>query len=537
MGTHKRWLAAGIVAVSLMPALWMLASNRDIPMFGFYQDDGLFLIGAKSLSQQGSFRILSLPGEPFQTKYAPLHSALLSLIWSADSSFPGNLELVSIYQGLVFVAMIGMCGLLFREFRFSPLESAGLCAFLALSPWTIYWATVPVSDYLFTALMAAAFVALHRSAGAPGKAWLAGAALLTSAAFLTKSAGLLIVPAAALGMGLRRAWGRLGLYLAMVTPPAAGWLLWTASHRVVTSEPILWYYTDYLGAFFKTGGVAALPEIIPSNLLSMMATVGEAVIHDLSDSLPGRFLSILLLVASVTGAFRIRKRAGRSEYPVFCGLLAATLLIWNYSPNARLMLPLMPLAAMGMYLEGVKFARLLRGAFAGPDRGNRAAAYVIAAGAAACCIYGVSWNARFLFTGMPAMLEAGRQRNLESRKVLDWCRDELPASSVLLAANDSMVYLYTGLKSVRPVPNSVAFYTGDREDMLANFTGFDDVQRGFGITHVLLGPDMDLSSYSREDREYISRLLRSKLPPHPLYSAGGFELYEVQPRERASASR
>ena len=36
-------LAVAIVALALMPALWVLASNRDIPQFGTYQDDGLFL--------------------------------------------------------------------------------------------------------------------------------------------------------------------------------------------------------------------------------------------------------------------------------------------------------------------------------------------------------------------------------------------------------------------------------------------------------------------------------------------------------------
>ena len=66
--------------------------------------------------------------------------------------------LVSIYQALVLVSFIALSGLLFRSFRFSPLESAALCAFLALSPWIIYWATVPFSDYLFAALVAGTFL-------------------------------------------------------------------------------------------------------------------------------------------------------------------------------------------------------------------------------------------------------------------------------------------------------------------------------------------------------------------------------------------
>src|SRR6185503_20816398 len=89
--------AVAIVALALMPAVWVLASNRDIPQFGTYQDDGLFLIGAKSLSEHQGYRISNLPGEPFQTKYQPLHAWVLAGLWSIDGKFPGNLRLVSIY--------------------------------------------------------------------------------------------------------------------------------------------------------------------------------------------------------------------------------------------------------------------------------------------------------------------------------------------------------------------------------------------------------------------------------------------------------
>src|ERR1700730_3580114 len=105
--------AVALVALALMPALWVLASNRDIPQFGTYQDDGLFLIGAKSISEHQGYRISNLPGEPFQTKYQPLHAWLLAVLWSIDGNFPGNLVLVSIFQALVLVSFIALSGLLF----------------------------------------------------------------------------------------------------------------------------------------------------------------------------------------------------------------------------------------------------------------------------------------------------------------------------------------------------------------------------------------------------------------------------------------
>ena len=206
------------------------------------------------------------------------------------------------------------------------------------------------------------------------------AGILAAAACLTKSAGILIVPAVLIG-GLRsRDWRSVGVFLAPVLPAIAGWTLWANAHRTPSDQPILWYYTDYVGAFLKNGGLRALPDIIPHNLVSIMTASGSVVIHNLPDSMPGRFLCILVVAAMVTGAVRIVKRTGMVEYPIFCLLLALTLTVWNFSPSVRLMLPMLPLLAIGLYLEGGVLAALIRRSLQGKDFGNRVAAYVILAG-------------------------------------------------------------------------------------------------------------------------------------------------------------
>src|SRR5579872_713003 len=521
MGILKPVVAIGLVALALIPALWVLASNRDIPQFGTYQDDGLFLIGAKSLSEHQAYRISNLPGEPFQTKYQPLHAWLLAGIWSINGNFPGNLVFVSIYQALVLVAFIALSGLLFRSLRFSPLESAALCAFLALSPWIIYWATVPFSDYLFAALVAATFLLFNR------RLFLA-AGLIAAAACLTKSAGFLIVPAVLIGGFRRRGWRSVGVFLAPVLPAIAGWTLWTNAHRISSDQPILWYYTDYIGAFLKNGGLQALPDIIAHNLMSIMTASGSVVVHSLPDSMPGRFLCILVVAAMVTGAVRIVKRTGLVEYPIFCLLLALTLAAWNFSPSVRLMLPMLPLLAIGLYLEGGVLAALIRRSLQGKDIGNRVAAYVITAAMAAGCLYGIRQNAIFIAREIPALLQQSRELTARSREVFQWCRTSLPASAVVLASNDTLVYLYTGRKSVRPVPNSVAFNTNDHAGMLTNFTHLDEVVRAFGITHILINPRDYETEFEPEDRQQILRLLLENPRHKTVYAADGFTVLEIE---------
>ncbi len=522
MGIPKPVIAVALVALALMPALWVFASNRDIPQFGIYQDDGLFLIGGKSLSEHQGYRISNLPGEPFQTKYQPLHAWVLSGLWSMNRNFPGNLLLVSLYLTVALVSFIALSGLLFRSFGFSPLESAALSAFLALSPWIIYWATVPFSDYLFAALIAGTFLLFNR------RLFLA-AGLIAAAACLTKSAGALIVPAVLIGGFRGRDWRSVGIFLAPVLPAIAGWTLWADAHRMSSDQPILWYYTDYIGAFLKNGGLRALPQIIPHNLVSIMAASGSVLIHDLPDSMPGRFLCILVVAAMVTGAVRIVKRTGLVEYPVFCLFLTLTLAVWNFSPSVRLMLPVLPLLAIGLYLEGRVLAQLIRRSLQGKDYGNRVAAYTILAGIIVGCLYGIRQNGIFIARDIPALLQQGRALTARSREVFRWCRASLPPSAVVLASDDTLIYLYTGRKSVRPVPNSVAFYTDDHAGILANFTHLDEVARAFGITHILIGPGDYETEFEPADRQQILRLLLDNPTHKTIYSADGFTVLEIEP--------
>jgi len=342
------------------------------------------------------------------------------------------------------------------------------------------------------------------------------------------------VPAVLAGSLRRRDWRSASVFLIPVLPAIAGWTLWASGHRTTSDQPILWYYTDYIGAFLNNGGLRALPDIIPHNLYSIMAASGSVVVHDLPASMPGRFLCVLIAAAMVTGAVRIVKQTGLIEYPIFCLLLALTLSLWNFSPNVRLMLPMLPLLAIGLYLEAGVLAALIRRSLQGKDFGNRAAAYVFLAAIFSGCLYGIRQNGIFIAREIPALLQQGRQWTARSREVFRWCRATLPSSAVVLASDDTLVYLYTGRKSVRPVPNSVAFYTNDHAGMLANFTHLDEVARAFGITHILMSPGDYVTEFEPEDRQRILRLLTENPRHKTIYSADGFTVLEVQASDESS---
>src|SRR5437870_12014220 len=86
------WLSISAFAIILLAiALAFRALNHHLPFFGLYQDDAIYVVTAKSLAEGHGYRILSLPGEPFQTKYPILYPLVLSVIWKTYPDFPHNL--------------------------------------------------------------------------------------------------------------------------------------------------------------------------------------------------------------------------------------------------------------------------------------------------------------------------------------------------------------------------------------------------------------------------------------------------------------
>ena len=78
-----------------------------MPHLGFYHDDSIYWVSGRSLAMGDGYRIQSLPGQPYQTKYPPLYPALLAGIWKLDPRFPANLPLATLFSWLLLSAVPG----------------------------------------------------------------------------------------------------------------------------------------------------------------------------------------------------------------------------------------------------------------------------------------------------------------------------------------------------------------------------------------------------------------------------------------------
>src|SRR5690242_11217502 len=88
---RRRWL----IAASLFPSLLVAVYGWDMPHLGYLKDDGAYFATAKAIAEGKGYRDVSLPGEPWQTKYPPLYPAFLSLAWLAGRTLPVAIAIAS----------------------------------------------------------------------------------------------------------------------------------------------------------------------------------------------------------------------------------------------------------------------------------------------------------------------------------------------------------------------------------------------------------------------------------------------------------
>src|SRR5262245_30496635 len=88
---YPRWLrtAAFLVALTGLAIGYFVLVRT--PTVGTFHDDGIYLVTAKSLAEGQGYRIISIPGDPPQTKYPVLFPWVLSIVWRVYPSFPDNL--------------------------------------------------------------------------------------------------------------------------------------------------------------------------------------------------------------------------------------------------------------------------------------------------------------------------------------------------------------------------------------------------------------------------------------------------------------
>lgn len=437
-----------IVAVVLAAVTIALGAACLIPnACGSFHDDGIYAVTAKALAEGRGYRLIHLPGSPVQTKYPILYPAMLAVVWKAWPSFPANLAALHALTLLTAGAAVGLTYAYLVRFRYvAGSIAAPACLLCATSTTFLYFADRLLSEMPFALLLVLAlwtFDGLLQSPQASRtRQFVSGLAL--AAPLLCRSVGVCLIPAFLwIGWRHRRPlrWAYLGMVV-IVLP----WVFWTVvNHGEAKRNPILGYYTDYLGWWTEIAPWNA-GKFILLNARSMATSVSFIIFG--VDPWAWRGGVKICLVALVLLSIIASARMLRTSMclPVCLISYLALVLVWPWPPQ-RFLVPIAPILA-ALLLDSV--ATILRRFLpARPARLAFSALVVLAIVGHLLSMARLRDHSQRY--GYPSMSSPDNPVSWTScEHMFTWIRGHTRPDDIIASALDPMIYLYTGRTAFRP---------------------------------------------------------------------------------------
>jgi hypothetical protein len=526
----RKALTFGVILLALAPAAHLAWVAREMPHFGHLHDDSIYFVCAKSLAEGRGYRILSLPAEPYQTKYPPLWPLILAGIWKLDPRFPENLHWGMMLAWTALPAFVVLAWRWFRRGGIDRRLAAALCLMIAWSPCVIVMSAGLMSDLVFSVALLAAILAIET---ADRSTWrVLGAAILASAAYLIKTAALPLIVAGPLWLVLRKKYRAAALMAGAMLPAVAGWMLWSRAHMSRSRDLVTLYYTNYLGYQIYNVHWHDLPLVMWKNLDGLFCGIAELLIFDLAKGPAGTYLARFLAVLVIAGTVRLALRSGMSPYHWFALAYTAILLVWHFPPNNRFLLPLFPLLLAGLATELTNFARVIQDEWP-RGRVHKLIVAGLCSGAAGVVYVAIVWNIRALTYELPLVISQHRAVLASDRQTFAWIAQNAPVGN-FYAYDDPVFYLYTGRHATSLPVAPLPFYREDRESILRPFRAMPAFAREQHLDYLLFTAADFHRDLGEAERTEVRRILSREKAFESIYHSPLSSVFAVSPLRAVS---
>lgn len=481
----RAWAPIAFVALAI--AYWLVAIDTPLHV-GLWQDDATYVATARSMADGTGYRHIQLPGEPLQTHYPPLYSALLALGFRLAPDYPENLPWLLIPNALGAAALVVMSVLYWRRV-FGASNSILICAGMlsAMSPVLSGFVRYTMSDLAYGGLTVSALYLLDRRAigsdsqGAPpDRMWVLGA-VLVGLAVLTRGIGITLLAALPLVLMLRRRFVEAAATLAigvMIVLPWWIWQSWASEQNgplqlaFLTAAELnygLWAPEDPMQSLrvIQQNGLRVVHDLAYYQLALPIGPATEAVARFGAGTVMLFVVCFAAMALCITG-FVMSLREGIRTLHVYALLYAGLMLVWPFEPH-RFLVPWTPfllyfmLTGLDRFLEWVGGAS---SATAGMAKWHREAsigvALIVAIG------FGVE-NARIIGSRADRYFLRELPSGLDLREideVYDWVREHVAENDVFAAAWPAGLFLNTGHQGHFLWPDSdpyARYYGSDRK--------------------------------------------------------------------------
>ncbi len=519
------------VLLALLPSAYLAWTFRDMPHLGQYHDDMIYWVTAKSLAQGSGYRILSLPDQPYQTKYPPLYPLLLSTVWRLVPAFPGNLPTAMLVTWLMLPLYAVASRWMLCDLGLSGRTAWLVAAALVLSPVTVLLGVTLMSDLLFAVLLFASLHWIGRAGGPESPAWTALlAGLLGAAAYLTRLAALPLLLAGPLWLAWRGRRRRAAWFLAAMAPAVVAWTLWVQASHAPATDIVTLYYTNYVGyQLYNTTGLH-WPSFLSQNLAFLLTALTRLLTSQTAGSVFGEFGWRLFVFAALAGVVRLGRDAGWTPYHWYVTGLLPLVIVCPWPADARSVAPLFPLLAAGLWREGKHLLGLLGASTWRPALAGGA----LLAGSFVPLVYA---HGQALFGGLPGIFRQHRQLLAAQREAYQWIGQNLPASARFVAYNDPLLYLYTGRQACSVRVASRLYYEGDLETFVHRHGEVETFARERGLNYLLTtAGDYFRGEVPDDERARLLRSVEESCARRRVYASPLVAVYDFTSRASATTS-
>lgn len=514
-----------VFSLAFLPAAYWFWQARHLEHLGYFHDDGMYLLGAKTLAESGAYRIPNLPETPAQTKYPPLFPLLLSLVWRWDPGFPENLPWMLLATWLMLPFNAWLMVRLLESWGCTRSRALCVTAWTILNPYIVFFSVNLMAELMVSILTAGCLLAAQRATRASGGAV---AGILAGAAYLTKTAALPLLAAVPVCLAWKRRW-RVAAAVAVPGLLALGaWNLWASMHRMSPRDAVETYYLSYLGDFFYDFRVSDLPLIVRVNVSAILASAGNLLVPNVVDfPVLGSNFSRLLGIFAIAGIVRQARRSAMQMALGFAIGYAVLIIAWIYPPNERFLIPLVPLIAFGAQAELTHLLRLLRASWQTGKRDQR-----IAVGVFGTVMFATAgWAAAMIAAGhlvlLPATLQRNRRQAESNLRVYEWIRANVPEGGRVMADHDAALFLYTGRSAIRPPTFPKLFYRQDGPSVRKEMEMLPRWARSRAIEYWLIAEtDLDDDPFLQRNVDFDK--LTAGPPFRLLFQAPMARLYQIE---------
>jgi len=520
----RKLTAIGVFVLALAPSAYLAWTLRDMPHLGFYHDDSIYWVSAKSLAAGDGYRISSLPGQPYQTKYPPLYAALLSGIWRINPNFPSNMALATLFSWVLLPVYLLTVWLFLRQCEFEWQVQRVLLLIAGLSPVAAVFSFSLMPELLFTALLLGTVMLAEKSSESGAAWWLPALAGLGGAlTYLTKSSAAPLLITIPLCFALRKQLAKAALYIAAMLPAAAGWQWWVSAHLSRSWDLVTLYYTNYLGYQMYDVRLVDLPLVIWHNLDEFLMGTGRLLTFDVPFG--SKHLERVVAVAAIAGCFRLARRTGKLQYPLTALGYSLSLLVWHYTPDQRFAFPIYPLLLAGLWTELENVCRALHVSWRKPAFADRAAA-VAGSGLLAAFALFVAFSTTFgLFKFVPDLFANYRADFAARRPVYEWIARNSPREANVFAYDDPLLYLYSGRKSCGlPIPSKF-FYRDDPAGLDKLLYSLPDFASEQQLSYLVIARDDFYRDLHERGVRSLKRVVESNRAFEPVYKTSDITVY------------